>query len=72
LRLRVNFRITLLTDSITFVVAIALRIAGWKSNSATRSVHRSRHCLTIVGYFWPHTSANFSSSASASPAVADW
>src|SRR5215210_7797472 len=54
LRLRVNFLITLLTLSIALVVYIAFLIAGGKSNIATMSPQRRRHCLLIVGYLLSH------------------
>ncbi len=63
-------RITLLTDSITFVVEIARRIGQGKSNSVMMSGHFVRHDFEIVGYFSSQVEANSSRAGSASASVA--
>ncbi len=51
---RVNLRITLLTDSITLIVYVALRIGIGRLNIALMCGHFAFHCLDIVGYFASH------------------
>jgi hypothetical protein len=48
-RFLVDFRVTLVTDSITSVVSMALRIACGNANDTMMSPHFSRPRLTIVG-----------------------
>ena len=65
-KLRVNLRITLLTDSMVLVVEIALRMDQGKSNNVMMSGHLVCQDFEIVGYFWSQVEANSSKAASAS------